>query len=177
MFDRSIPNNPNTQSPRFIHSIRGQFVLAFVLAVIIPAFIITTLTGVLGIQSGLNKASDQLNAITTLQEVRIGLYVDDLRNEVSRLTEDPAFLLLVRQALPNSLFPTRRDDARNQILAVFGTQLERSTLYTSLFVASLDGGVFVSSRDADVDRTFSDLSYFQSVPQGDYVLPPLYSSN
>lgn len=161
-------------TPPFYRSIRTLFIIAFVLAVVIPALIITVLTAVIGIQTSLSKATDQLEAISTLKSAQVGFWVNGLQTDLSRYTQDETLLLLVRQGLPDSLFPTRRDEAREELREAFRRIMEQSQDYESVFVTTIAGQVFATTNAMNEGTSFGNLPNFKNDPTQPYIQPPQF---
>lgn len=155
-------------------SIRVPFVTAFVLAVLIPTVLISIVTGVVGVQNGLNQTAEQLASIATLKEAQINLWIDGVLAEVARTTQETDVLLLSRQALPNSPFPTRREQAADELRVLFDLRVETSQQYDTLFLLDLTGNVILGTDDGMAGQSYSDLPIFTSASGAPYVQPPVY---
>jgi signal transduction histidine kinase len=158
-------------------SIRVPFITAFVLAVLIPALIISILTAVVGIQNDLDQIGEQLRSIATLKEAQIDLWLDSLLTEAARITQETDVLLLSRQALPNSPFPTRREQAAADLQALFETRAEESQQFDTLFLVDLTGTVILGTGEVAVGTSLADLPVFSETPGVPYIRPAVYDPN
>lgn len=155
-------------------SIRVPFIAAFVLAVLIPALIISILTAVVGIQNDLDQTGEQLRSIATLKQAQIDLWLDGLLTEAARLTQETDVLLLSRQALPNSPFPTRREQAAADLQRLLSDRAESSQQFDSLFLVDLTGTVILGSNDFHMGTSLAELPPFSDAAGVPYVRPAVY---
>jgi signal transduction histidine kinase len=157
-------------------SIRVPIIAAFVLAVLIPALIISILTALVGIQNDLDQTAEQLRSIATLKQAQVDLWLDGLLSEAARITQETDVLLLSRQALPNSPFPTRREQAATDLRALFDDRAEASQQFDSLFLIDLTGTVILGTDEFLMGTSLAELPAFSSAPGVPYVRPAIYNT-
>ncbi|MDZ4765611.1 MAG: ATP-binding protein [Chloroflexota bacterium] len=160
--------------PTRLRSIRASFVLAFVLAVFIPAVIIGILNAVSGVQSSIVNAEEQLEANAVLKAAQINLWLDGLLADSERLSQDENLVLLARQALPDSPFPTRRAAATQELAQIFDAQMVEQSPFNQLFLYDLERRLIIK-REA-VDTPAHGLFPLPRSSSEATILPPRYDT-
>jgi signal transduction histidine kinase/HAMP domain-containing protein len=167
-----VPTQPRAQIPSrrksntgYLRSIRVPLLLVLALSVIIPALLVSAFSAAVNVNSALTRAQEQLATVNTLKSAQIGLWTEQLRSELSAIGSDPAFVLAVRQAVPNSPFPTLREQAQDSIEATYRAAVSRSTQLNALYLLTETGEKIVSTSLAA-----PRYSEFESIAPGQMAL-------
>lgn len=157
-------------------SIRTQLIAAFIIAVLLPAVVIIAVTGVRDVRNEIDDTESQLDAAAALKTTQVDIWLNDQKDEISRVLTDESSLELVELALPDSALVSLRDETRNRLSQRLSSALQLTRDMDALFVMDLQGQVFVSSDATLLDTSFGKLPFLQNVAERTYVAPLRYST-
>lgn len=157
-------------------SIRTQLIAAFIIAVLLPAVVIIAVTGVRDVRNEIDDTESQLDAAAALKTTQVDIWLNDQKDEISRVLTDEGSLELVELALPDSALVSLRDETRNRLSQRLSSALQLTRDMDALFVMDLQGQVFVSSDATLLDTSFGELPFLQNISERTYVAPLRYST-
>jgi len=140
-----VPTYIPTQSA-YLRSIRTPLLLVIVLSVIVPAVLVAAISSAVNINNATNRAYEQMETVSTLKVSQIGFWVNLLEDEANAIAVDDEHLLLVRQAEPNSAFPTLRDQAQADLDLLYTQALFQTTQFESLDLIANDGKLIAGTE-------------------------------
>lgn len=158
--------------PTGFHSIRTSLILAFVLSVLLPALVINLLVRERGVREETQQVTRQLEAAAVLKSDQITIWIEDMQRELGSVFIDTNAVDLIQWVLPDSEFPTLRDDSVLRLSAMFTDALQRTGRFEEIFLMDLSGTTLVSTMPDRVGSDWSHLSYFQLLRHRPYVEPP-----
>lgn len=157
-------------------SIRTQLIAAFIIAVLLPAVVIIAVTGIRDVRNEIDDTESQLDAAAALKTTQVDIWLNDQKDEISRVLTDEGSLELVELALPDSALVSLRDETRNRLSQRLSSALQLTRDMDALFVMDLHGQVFVSSDATLLDTRFGELPFLQNITERTYVAPLRYST-
>ncbi|MBI5929755.1 MAG: GAF domain-containing protein [Chloroflexi bacterium] len=157
-------------------SIRTQLITAFIIAVLLPAVVIISVTGVRDVRNEIDNTESQLNAATALKSAQVDIWLNDQKDEISRVLTDESSLELVELGLPDSALVSLREETRSRLAQRLSSALQLTRDMDALFVMDLQGTVFVASDEKLMDTSFSELPFLGDVTTRSYVAPLRYST-
>lgn len=140
----TIPRRPTITT---LKSIRTPLLLVLASSVIIPALLVSLLSAFINVSSAATRAAEQLETVNTLKTSQINFWVQQQSDELLAISADPNFLLSVRQAVPDSAFPTLREQARINVQDAFRDNLRQSTYFANYALVTQSGEVIVATED------------------------------
>ncbi len=151
-----------------IRTIKNRLLVAFVLLVVLPIFIITTRTILTGWRNGQTQTIRQLEAIVTLKEAEINRWLDSLELNLKAILTNPESVDLV--PILNG------EDVNVDAVESSWTKLiEYTDLFEELFLINQQGRVVLTNGSTAVGTIHSNQTYFQEGLQGAFIHPPFYS--
>ncbi|MBZ0315340.1 MAG: GAF domain-containing protein [Anaerolineae bacterium] len=157
-------------------SIRTQLIAAFIIAVLLPAVVIIAVTGIRDVRNEIDDTESQLDAAAALKTTQVDIWLNDQKDEISRVLTDEGSLELVELALPDSALVSLRDETRNRLSQRLSSALQLTRDMDALFVMDLQGQVFVSSDATLLDTSVGELPFLQNITERAYVAPLRFST-
>ncbi len=160
---------------RRITTIRTRLLVASVTVALLPVAVISVGAAVGGMQSNQQRVISQLESVATLKEAEINTWTQRLQAELDGILIEEDMVPLVGWVVPESTFPTLRQESHARLQSRFRWLIEQRRLFEELFLLDLNGQVIVSSDSIQEGKFHNDQVYFQEGLQGTYVHPPFYS--
>ena len=150
-------------------SIRTRLITAFVLLVLLPTIIISTVSAVLGFSSGRQQAFARLELMADLKGGEIEDWADSLElGLVNALTEQDTPMFVQAVLNPEAVFADR--SIHMTLEGYFARYLSRTERFDGLFLLDLEGQVVVSTDVMPRRADHSDQRYFTEGLQAPVVL-------
>lgn len=167
--------SPLVRPERRSGTIRTQLFIAFMAMVLLPAIVISGVTGVLGARSGRQQAFNQLESVATLKEAEISAWVHDLQTDLDVValsgTETGRRIRTLLAAAPDSIDD---QDTRDELQVYFEQFIGQAERYEELFLMNLEGRVILSTNVAQEGKIYANEAYFREGLARNHVQPPLF---
>jgi GAF domain-containing protein/HAMP domain-containing protein len=152
-------------------TIRTRLLVTFILVVLVPAVVIIASSIIVGLSTGQQRVSAQLESVTSLKESEINTWLENLQFDlILALTGDEitqrAIVLLAEQ--DPSLYPIGHDVLQTRFQQV----IREPGRFDELFLMNLEGQVLVSNDNAQEGKIYRDEAFFQQGILGPNVQPP-----
>lgn len=131
-----------------LRSIRTPLLIVLVLSVVVPAALVVTLSSLVNVNNATNRAYEQMETVSALKTSQIGFWANLLQDELSTIAIDSEHLLLVRQAVPDSAFPTLRESAQDDLFMLYRQLVFDTAQFDSLGLVTADGSLIVGTEQA-----------------------------
>lgn len=158
-----------------LRSIRTRLLAAFIIVALLPVIITSIISNQMSARSYQNRLINQLESVTTLKEAEINKWVESLHNNLASLFSYDdlirlnAYLAQKDQTGTAAIYSSLNHDKLFQQLA---TNINRSQIFTEIFVMDASGEVILSTDKAQEGKTFAERPLFQEGSQGKFVTPP-----
>ncbi len=160
---------------RNITTIRTRLLVAFALAVLLPALAI----GIGLVWTDLVRAQDQtrdhLDSVATLKEAEIDVWLGNLQSDLDSVLYDTLVINLVSWVVPEGPAPALHDTAYPNLKLRFLNLMEQRHTFQEVFLMDSHGEVVVSTDTTQEGKLHNTQPFFQEGIKGPFVSPPFYS--
>ena len=156
-------------------SIRRRLLVAFVLTVFLSAVAISAITVIVGMNTGKQRAVDQLESVATFKESDVRVWLENLEVNLSIVASEQAAIQNTQVLMQESAGSVAYQDAYYELQERFQWAAQQMGLFEELFMMDTAGQIVVSTDVSREGQIHSNWHYFTEGLAGYYVQPPSYS--
>jgi PAS domain S-box-containing protein len=157
-------------------SIYSRLLIAFVLVVLIPVFILSATSAWSGYEIGRQRTLDQLDSVATLKSAEIDMWTNDLNIGLDTLLSEDDMTETVLPLLQGQLSPADARQAHDRVLEKLNSMMVITNLFSYVCLLDAKGRVIVSNDPARENQDLSATNYYQQGLQKNFITPPFQES-
>ncbi|MBN1179059.1 MAG: GAF domain-containing protein [Anaerolineae bacterium] len=145
-----------------INTIRNRLLVAFVLIVVGPMVVIMIASVAGGIQSGIDLAATQLEAVATLKESEIDAWLQTLQVDLASMLGGEAIARYTQEILAEDVSQEGLYFYRDALRGRFNESVELTGRFETVFLLNASGHVVVSTDLEQEGRSYRGWAFFQA---------------
>ena len=154
-------NGKNQGTYRRINTIGSRLLIAFVLIVLLPAIVISSVSAVSGQRNGQRQVLNQLESVATLKEAEIETWLNSLTNHLPTVLAGAGAMQRANVLLQASPDAADYAEAHDELQGRFRQTVEIAQLFEEVFLIDTQGQIVLSTDAAQEGKILKNQAYFQ----------------